>query len=330
MAETGALDKKAKAQSCMLLWLDGGPSQMDTWDPKPTSRLKAISTNVPGIQISEIFPKVAKRMDRLAVIRSMHTEENNHGIGHHYALTGHRVNQAMKFPGFGAIVTKEMGARNSVPPHVIVHQIGRGGTEGYEEFLQAQFLGAEYDPMVIPNPNPIKPGEGGGLVRGDIKQFTVPDLTLPKSISIKRLEDRRSLLKLVDGVYRQRVETAEFSSMDRFTEQAWNMILSPAAREAFDLSKEPDKVRDAYGRNAFGQSVLLARRLVEAGSRFVTASGYYGQAWDTHYDNDKMLRETLGPTSDQTISTLLDDLELRGLLGSTVVLVMGNLGGPLM
>ena len=182
----------------------------------------------------------------------------------------------------------------------------------YEDTFKGQFLGTEYDPLVLPDPSE--------------EEFEVPDLSLPDFITPERLEDRRSFLKVVDRLYRRQVETAEFSSMDRFREEAWNMILSGAAHEAFDLSKEPDKIRDAYGRNAFGQSVLLARRLVEAGSRFVTASGWTSGNWDTHFDNDKKLRETLGPTLDQTFSTLLEDLEQRGLLESTIVIATGEFG----
>jgi hypothetical protein len=321
MAAADKVDSKAKAQACILLWLDGGPSQVDTWDPKPNSSFKPISTNIPGIQISELLPRLAKRMDKLAVIRSMHSEENNHGIAHHYALTGHKPSPAMKFPGFNAYIARELSARNNIPPHVMVPELGTSR----ENYFKAHFLGAQYDPLVVPDPNPPKPG-GVGAIADDIKDFQPADLSLPKSLSIQRIEQRRSFLAQVDRIYRQKVETADYANMDKFREQALNMILSPAVREAFDISKESEKTRDDYGRNAFGQSVLLARRLVEAGSRFVTASGYKFQAWDTHWDNNKLMKNVLAPSLDQTLSALLDDLDQRGLLDSTIVVAMGEFG----
>jgi uncharacterized protein (DUF1501 family) len=162
------------------------------------------------------------------------------------------------------------------------------------------------------------------------KDFQVADLSLPKSLSLERVQERRSLLKVVDRLYRRKEQIAEFGNLDTFTEQALQMILSPSVRQAFDLSQESEKTKDAYGRNSFGQSVLLARRLVEEGSRFVTAAGYQGttdlKSWDTHSDNDKTLRETLTPPLDQALSTLLEDLDQRGLLESTVVIAMGEFG----
>jgi hypothetical protein len=293
-----------KAQACILLYLDGGPSQIDTWDPKPSSGFKPISTNVAGIQISELFPRVARQMDKLAIIRSLHTEENNHGQAMHYLATGHRPNPAMTFPSFSSIITKEIGPRNQVPPHAMVPAVGG-------DVFKAHFLGAQYDPMVIPDPS--KP------------DFQLPDLSLPKSVSLAALEDRRAFLNVVDRYHRQKEQIAEFTNLDTFRRQAWEMILSPAVKEAFDLSKETEKTKDAYGRTTFGQSALMARRLVEAGSRFVTAGGYKFQAWDTHYNNDQRHRE-LGPSLDQTLSTLIGDLDQRGLLQSTIVIVAGEFG----
>jgi len=311
MAATAEKPKsKAKAQACILLWLEGGPSQMDTWDPKANSPFRPISTNVAGIQVSELLPRVAKRMDKLSIIRTMVTEENNHPQASYYAMTGHRPNPAMEFPSFGSIITKEMGGRNDVPPHILTPQWE--AQRQYEEYFKASFLGAEYDPLVVPDPNS--------------KDFKLPDLTLPKSMTLERLQDRRSFLQVVDRHYRRKARIAEQADGDAFTQQAQNMILSPVVRDAFDLSKESDKIKDAYGRNGFGQSALLARRLVEAGSRFVTAAGYNFNAWDTHSDNDRLHRDQLVPTLDQTLATLLDDLDQRGLLESTVVLAIGEFG----
>jgi uncharacterized protein (DUF1501 family) len=251
-------------------------------------------------------------MDKLAVIRSIHTEENNHGIAHHYAMTGHRPNPTMKFPALGSIISKELGVRHNIPPYVMAPKM----STVFEDYFKAQMLGAAFDPMQIPDPS--------------ASDFKVPDLTLPESVTVERIDHRRAMLQLVDSQYRDQVETAEHTSMDAFEEQALKMILSRGVREAFDLSKESDKTKDLYGRNTFGQSALLARRLVEAGSRFVTAVDLKrketGGDWDTHNNNDKLHRDTLVPVLDQTLAALLIDLEQRGLLESTTVIAMGEFG----
>lgn len=301
---------KGKAQACILLWLEGGPSQMDTWDPKPNSAFKAIGTNVAGIQVSELLPQVARRMDKLALVRSMHTKGNDHPQGTHYAITGHEPNPAMHFPSIGAIIAKEVGARNAMPPHVLAPQWER--SRQYEEYFRAGFLGADYDPMAIPDPSR--------------KDFQVADLSLPKSVSEQAVHSRQEFLRIVDDRYRRLYQGAEHARMDGFTAQAWKMLLNPKVRDAFDLSKEPDKLKDAYGRDAVGQSALLARRLVEAGTRFVTAAGYHANSWDTHAKNDEGHRDRLCPTLDRTLTALLDDLDNRGLLASTIVLAMGEFG----
>lgn len=306
----GGTGLSGKAQSCILLWLEGGPSQMDTWDPKPNSAFKAISTNVAGIQVSELLPQVARRMDKLALVRSMHTKGNDHPQGTHYAITGHEPNPAMHFPSIGAIVAKEAGARNGMPPHVLAPQWER--SRQYEEYFRAGFLGADFDPMAIPDPSR--------------KDFEVADLTLPKAVSDQAVASRQSFLKLVDQHYRTLHDGAEHARMDGFTSQAWKMLLNPKVRDAFNLAKEPEKLRDKYGRDAVGQSALLARRLVEAGTRFVTAAGYHSNSWDTHAKNDDGHRDRLCPTLDRTLSALLDDLDERGLLSSTIVLAMGEFG----
>jgi hypothetical protein len=301
---------EAKAQACILLWLEGAPSHVDTWDPKPTSSFKPISTNVPGIQVSELMPRLAKSMDKLAIIRSMRTLEVNHPEATHYAVTGHRENPAMQFPSIGSIIAKEMGTRNNFPAHVLEPQWET--SRSYEDYFKASFIGAEYNPMILPDPS--------------LENFKVPDLSLPKSVSAGRIEHRRSFLKIVDQLYRQTEGMATSTKMDAFTEQALKMILSPSVKQAFDLSQETEKTKEAYGKNGFGQSVLLARRLVEGGCRFVTAAGYKAGEWDTHKSNDKLMRDSLVPFLDQALSTLLEDLEQRGLLESTVVIAMGEFG----
>ena len=309
-AAAAGLTAPAKANSVILFWLEGGPSHIDTWDPKTNSNFKPISTNVAGIQISELLPKMARRMDKFALVRSMHTRGTDHPQATHYAITGHEINPAMQFPSLGSIITKELGPRNAVPAHVLVPKWDR--TRQYEEYFRASFLGGDYDPMCIPDPS--KPG------------FEVTDLSLPKTVSQAAVEGRSAFLKAVDRRYRSLNETAEHTDMDAFTAQGWKMILTPAVRDAFDLSKESDKMKERYGKDAVGQSLLLARRLVEAGSRFVTAAGYHANSWDTHSDNDKGHRDRLAPTLDRSLTALVEDLDERGLLGSTLVVAMGEFG----
>jgi hypothetical protein len=189
--------------------------------------------------------------------------------------------------------------------------------------FKAGFLGPEYDPMMLPDPNVC--GKRFSACPSK-NEYEVTDLILPKSVSITGIENRRAFLKVVDELYRQKLRSAEFSKMDAFRQQALKMLLTPEVVKAFDLSQEPERFKEAYGRNGFGQSVLLARRLVEAGSRFVTAAGYTTAAWDSHVENDKIYREDVVPPLDQALSALLEDLELRGLLESTLVIVMGEFG----
>lgn len=299
-----------KAQACILLWLEGGPSHVDTWDPKSHSGFKAISTNVSGIQISELLPQVARRMDKLAIVRSMRTKGNDHPQGTHYAITGHEVNPAMHFPSIGSIIAKETGQRNGVPPNVLAPQWEN--SRQYEEYFRAGFLGSDYDPMCIPDPSK--------------KDFRVADLSLPKSVSDQAVHSRQAFLRLVDQRYRSLYAGAEHANMDGLTTQAWKMVLNPSVQQAFDLEKEPEKLRDRYGRDSVGQSALIARRLVEAGARFVTAAGFHGNSWDTHAKNDEGHRDRLCPPLDRTLAALIDDLDQRGMLETTIVLAMGEFG----
>ncbi|MBM3735805.1 MAG: DUF1501 domain-containing protein [Acidobacteria bacterium] len=301
---------KAKANSVILFWLEGGPSHIDTWDPKSNSNFKPIRTSLPGVHYSELMPKMAAKAHKFATIRSMHTRGNDHPQATHYVITGHEVNPAMQFPSVGSIITKEMGPRNAVPPHILVPKWDRG--RQYEDYFRASFLGGDYDPMCIPDP--AKP------------DFQVTDLSLPKSVSQASVESRSAFLSAVDRRYRGLNQTAEHANMDAFTAQAMKMITTPAVREAFDLSKEPDKLKERYGKDSIGTSCLMARRLVEAGARFVTAAGYHGTSWDTHSDNDKSHRDRLCPTLDRTLVALVEDLEERGLLDSTIVIAMGEFG----
>src|SRR6476469_5525780 len=312
LREALSAEKKVegKANSVILFWLEGGPSHIDTWDPKSNSNFKPISTNVAGIQVSELLPKIARKMDKMALVRSMHTRGIDHPQATHYAITGHEINPAMQFPSFGSIITKELGPRNAVPAHVLVPKWDKG--RQYEDYFRAAFLGGDFDPMCIPDPS--RPN------------FEVTDLSLPKSVSQASVDSRSAFLKAVDRRYRGLDETVEHTNMDVYSQQAWKMILTPAVRDAFDLSKESDKMKERYGKDSVGQSCLLARRLVEAGSRFVTAAGYHSVSWDTHSDNDKGHRDRLCPPLDRTLTALVEDLDERGLLQSTLVIAMGEFG----
>jgi len=304
---------QAKARSVILVFQEGGLSQVDSWDPKPNSSFKSIPTNVPGVHFGELFPKLAQQMNKVAVIRSMHTVHNNHTEATHYAMTGHKINASMKFPSFGSIVTKELPTQGAIPPHLALSKF----SNTYKDFLKGHIIDAKYDPMYLPQAG--QPADA----KDPVDEYKVPDLSLPDSVTKDQVEDRRTLLNLVDRQYRRNVEIAEFLSMDDYVEQAWNMILSPDVRDAFDLSQESAKTRDTYGRDISGQSMLLARRMIEAGSRFVTVQS---NNWDTHSTHDKQMKDKLAEPLDRTVSVLLDDLEQRGLLDSTVVIVMGEFG----
>ena len=309
-SSSARLSSQAKAKACILLWLEGGPAQMDTWDPKTNSSFRPISTNVDGIQVSELLPKLARRMDKLALIRSMSSFGDDHPQAVHYAATGHLHNPAMQFPSLGSIVGERMGSAHGLPPYVIVPRWER--SQQYQESFRSAFLGPDYAPMLIRDPSK----EG----------FEVTDLSLPKSVAPAAVENRRAFLDVVDRMYRDRVNSAEHARMDAFTQKAWEMLLTPGVRNAFDLSKESEKTKDAYGRDSVGQSLLLARRLVEAGTRFVTAAGFHGNSWDTHSFNDKGHRDRLTPPLDHSLSALIDDMSARGLYDEVIVVVMGEFG----
>ena len=303
---------KAKAKSCIMIWMFGGQSHLDTWDVKGNSGFNPISTNAPGIQISEILPKVARHMDKLSIIRSMKSESNAHSEGSYYSMTGHLPTTTTRFPSVGSIVARELGQRNEMPAYVTT-------SRGRLNCRSAGFISPMYEPLTLTSGDRIRDG----------KEFKVADLTLPGEISVEALQARHSFLNLVDERYRQMEAATNFGLVDAFDERALNLITSPDVKKAFDLSLESTQTKEAYGTDRFGQGVLLARRLVEAGCRFVTVDGWNpadGHNWDTHYRNDHYLKEVLVPPLDRSLSTLLEDLDQRGLLESTIVLVMGEFG----
>jgi hypothetical protein len=305
-----------KDVNCILLWMGGGPSNIDTFDLKPDApreyrgEFQPIRSNVPGIDVCEFLPQMARRMDQVCLLRSVaHPESGDHVAATHYLMTGYPqrpdpsgqpVNSTI-YPAYGAVISREQGWRNSLPPYVQLGEVGVYTGGGY--------MGSAYNPLFITeDPNDAK--------------FAVRDVTVPDAIGLDRTERRRRMLAAVDRWQAQADGAGVIGERNQFYQQAYDLITSPAAKRAFRLDLEPAAVRDRYGRNRHGQSVLLARRLIEAGARFVTLSTGH---WDTHTDNFKQLREKL-PVLDQYYSALLDDLGQRGLLESTLVIWMGEFG----
>lgn len=298
------------AESVILIWQGGGPSHIDTWDPKPEApaeirgTFEPIETSVPGIQISERLPQVAKHMDKVALIRSITTNEAAHERGTHYMLTGFTPLPGFEVPGYGAVAAKFRGSRSALPPYVAIpNMLGDGGGAG--------FLGAALNPF-SPSGDPASPN------------FTVRDLDLPNGMTVDQAERRRTLRETIDGAFSKFEKGSDrIRATGEFYNRAYTLLSSREARAAFDLKQEADAVREAYGRNRFGQSCLLARRLVEAGVRFITVSV---GGWDTHYNGFRALGDNLLPMYDRTVSGLISDLHDRGLLKNTMVISMGEFG----
>jgi hypothetical protein len=295
--------------SVILLWQSGGCSHVDTFDMKPNApaeirgEFKPISTNVPGIQICEHLPLTARQADKFTILRSMTSKENDHDRAITYLLTGYAPLPTLGFPSMGSVVAKEFGAKDGLPPYVVV-------PDSVPEY-GAGYLGGEYNPFVAGNPN--------------MNGYKVRDLTLPTDIDWARVGNRRWLLEKIDSQFRAIESSPEFAALDRFYHSAYSLLSSPAAKKAFDIEAEPAPLRDRYGRTPVGQGCLLARRLVEAGVRFVTVSK--GKLnYDTHGDNFNTMKKILLPEFDPAFATLLQDLHERGMLESTVVLSTGEFG----
>jgi len=306
-----------KDTSVILIWLDGGPGHMDMYDMKPDAPAeyrgiwKPIRTKVPGFDITELFPKQAQITDKFSMIRSLQVNTGDHFAGGHRMLTGKDMgvsgaNTAGKFPSIGSIVNRELGPRKrGMPGYVAVpYGMSIGLRPGY---FGGHFLGSQHNPFETVN-DAASPN------------FRVNNLNLAAGLSIERLEDRRSLVKHFDSTRREIDRLAESQAMDRFSQEAFEFVTGAAARRAFDLSKEDPRLRETYGKGSWGQSALLARRLVEAGSTFVTI--HLG-GWDHHWDLQKGYENYL-PQVDSLVSALFNDLDDRGLLDTTLVLMCGE------
>jgi hypothetical protein len=310
------LGQPKKDTRVILLWLDGGPGHMDMYDMKPEAPAEyrglwnPIRTNVPGFEITELFPRQAKVADKFSVVRSLHHDNGDHFAAAHYMLTSRGgasgADTTSKSPGIGAIATKVVGPRQAgMPPYVAVpHAASVGIRPGY---FGANYLGQSYNPFETEG-DPSSP------------TFQVQNMQLTNALSIDRLEDRHTLLKQFDRLRREVDNSGAMESMDRFERKAYDMVAGSNARAAFDLSAENPKLRDAYGRTQWGQSTLLARRLVEAGSTWVTV---HMGGWDHHWDL-KSGYDRLLPQVDMLVSALFTDLADRGLLDKVMVMLCGE------
>ena len=315
MESVGASNLVAQAKACIFLFLEGGPPHMDMWDPKPEAPIEirgpfqTIPTVVPGTYFSEYCSLSAKIADKFTVLRSHSHADNGHSTGYHYLMTGrkaafadgeHNIPTNAVYPSVGSIVSRELGAKTSVPPYINVLQPMSAGGPG--------FYGAEHAPFVIES-DPQQP------------DFEVKDLSAIDGIDPSRLLARQRLLaglekKLALGQGRPQV-------MSTYYEKALDLIASVEAKKAFDIQSEPEAIRREYGDTQIGQSALLARRLVESGCRFV---GVDAPGWDVHFNCFPSLKTDLIPYADRAFAALISDLDRRGMLDTTLVIMMGEMG----
>ncbi len=305
-------EQKAKAKRCILLWMQGGPSHIDTFDPKPDAPVEirgefgTVATTLPGVRFADVAPLLAMRTDKLAIIRGHDPKNGSHGVADHLMMSGHKFNASLPFPCYGSVIAKERGYVDGMLPFV---QLGRAIDRRFNGGI-AGFLGDQFNPFEVPD-DPNSPA------------FKVRDLAVSTAAERQRLDRRYAMLSDLEN-YQKTVESAGVvKARDEFYEKAHDIITSPAAKKAFDLTLESPKTREIYGRNQFGQSCLLARRLIEAGVQFVTVTD---GGWDTHTNNFRSLKDRLMPRIDRGLSALLDDLDVRGLLPETLVVWFGDFG----
>jgi hypothetical protein len=328
LAQAQAAGQGDKDVNCIMLFLVGGPSHIDTFDPKPKAPAEVrgpfqpIKTNIAGFEISEIFPKVARHADKFSLVRSVyHTATAVHDTGHQMMQTGRLFSGGVEHPHAGCVLGYLKKQRGEVPAHVLMPKpIGRtGGNLPHGQ--NAGYLGKQHDPFVL-NADPSDP------------QFKVPDLLPPDYISAVRGERRQKMREAVDGALASFEKNAAARQLDDNFHQAYRLMSSPQAREAFALDHEPAARRDRYGRTRFGQCCLLARRLIERGVRFVTVNMFETVfdeiTWDIHgskpFTDITEMSRLVAPNFDQAYSVLLEDLKDRGLLETTMVIGLGEFG----
>ncbi len=335
-AKEGGGTKPVREKSCIFIFQYGGLSQLDSWDPKPNgpSEIRGpyqpIATSVPGFRVGELMPKLAKLADRYAVIRSMSHSVPIHDVANRMLLAGQSL-PALDAPSFGSIVTKLKPSTASVPSHVWLQKFGGGAMPPEATYTTGGWLGMAHAPLVIGMNHDDNPGTPGFRV----KAFDTAD-----GITPNRLTSRRQLLDQVEPAV---LPNQRGESLSRFRERAFDLLTGSASRQAFDVERESDAVRDRYGRNPFGQNLLLARRLIEAGVRLVNVVAWCGLApgdkfnsletWDMHGNGGIDIFGNgwngLGwalPVCDTGVSALLEDLEQRGLLDETLVVLVGEFG----
>jgi hypothetical protein len=310
--------KTTRDTAVILIWLDGGPTHMETYDLKPDAPaeyrgpMKGIKTNVTGINICDLLPHQAKVMDRLAIVRSLNHSTGDHFEGAHWMLTGYRGSNAGRldpmFPSAGSITAKVRGAnRAGLPAYVAVPIAASVGlVPGYNS---AAYLGSSYNPFQTGG-DPNNPN------------FSVQNLMLPGGTTLAQLEDRRKLLSSFDTLRRDIDRSGTLATLDKFQREAYELISGPLARQAFDINREDPRLRDRYGRHNWGQSTLLARRLVEAGVTFVTV---HMGGWDDHAQIEQAMKSKL-PILDRALAGLVEDLSNRGLYEKVAVCVCGEFG----
>ncbi len=305
---TRAADRSGKARSVIFIELAGGPSHIDTFDPKPKApaeirgKFKPISTRVPGIQISEHLPRLAEQMDKFAILRGVSHTLAAHQLGREYVVTGNRPLPSIEYPGIGSVVVKERPGPANLPGFVALPNTSQ----------RPGFLGVRYAPFSTgATPRPGVP-------------FNVRGISLAGGLTVKEVERRMNLRNALDQAFRTYEEQDQLlDGLDSFSQRAHAIITSPAARKAFDISQESPAFARPFGETPFGLNCLLACRLIESGVRVVTISS---NGWDTHQDNFTRLKERLLPGFDSGLAALLAGLDAKGLLESTAVFVTGEFG----
>ncbi|MDB5340664.1 MAG: hypothetical protein JWN70_6283 [Planctomycetaceae bacterium] len=328
-AATSSPTGTRRAKSVILIFNCGAPSHIDLWDPKPQAPdnvrgpYRPIETNVPGIYVSEMLPQLARHADKLAIVRSVHHRHSSHNSGMHWSIVGrpYKMDSTLinpsrsDIPSFGTLtawLAQRDGYSSQLPPYVITPEPHCDSVKYITPGQYGSCLGSKFDPLVLNN----DPNADG---------FRVPDMGLVDGVSLERQQLRTDLLGQLDS-HGCRIETDAARDHDVVQAKALSMANSSAVSKAFDLSQEPTAVRERYGRHTWGQSHLLARRLVEAGIPFVTTVNGRSIIWDTHKDNFNRLEKKLVPPMQQGYTALLEDLSERGLLDSTLVVWMGDFG----